>query len=354
MPFERPTLSALIEQGAADFEGRLPGTDGRLRRSNINVFSRVIAGLLHGLYGYLSWIADQILPDTCDEDVLLRHASIWLEKPRKEASYAVGSASITGTTGRVLEAGTLLQRADGVTYFATADATIAGGAGTVALMAVEPGAAGNASAGTGLSLVSPVAGINAKASVSGDGIVGGSDDETIAALRDRVLARIRRAPHGGAQHDYVTWAREVPGVTRAWCYPHEMGVGSITVRVMRDGDADPFPAPAALDIVRDYIDTKRPVTRKQIYVVAPVAEPIDFIFSSLTPNTAAVRAAVAAELCDLIAREAEPGGSILLSHLRAAISAAAGESNYVLASPAADVMFATGRMATLGQIAWPT
>jgi uncharacterized phage protein gp47/JayE len=65
-----------------------------------------------------------------------------------------------------------------------------------------------------------------------------------------------------------------------------------------------------------------------------------------------VQAAVQAELQDLLLREAKPGGTILLSHIRAAISAAAGETDYVLASPAADVTNTAGNMSTMGSITW--
>jgi len=61
---------------------------------------------------------------------------------------------------------------------------------------------------------------------------------------------------------------------------------------------------------------------------------------------------VTAELADLISRESIPGGTLLLSHQRAAISAAAGETNYTMTAPVADVMNATGYMTTLGVITW--
>jgi uncharacterized phage protein gp47/JayE len=66
-----------------------------------------------------------------------------------------------------------------------------------------------------------------------------------------------------------------------------------------------------------------------------------------------VQAAIQAELQDLLRREAEPGGTILLSHIRAAISAAAGESDYALATPSADITNTIGRMSTMGEITWP-
>jgi uncharacterized phage protein gp47/JayE len=103
--------------------------------------------------------------------------------------------------------------------------------------------------------------------------------------------------------------------------------------------------------VQAYIDELRPVSLKGFYVVAPVAAPLDFSIG-VTPNTAAVKAAVTAELTDLISRESEPGGTVLLSHIRAAISAAAGETNYNMTAPAADVVNTTGNMTTPGVITW--
>lgn len=84
---------------------------------------------------------------------------------------------------------------------------------------------------------------------------------------------------------------------------------------------------------------------------APTAAPLNLTIQ-LTPNTAAVRAAVTAELADVVRREAMPGGTLLLSHLREAISVAAGEINNVLSTPTADVTHAPGQMPVLGTITW--
>jgi uncharacterized phage protein gp47/JayE len=75
----------------------------------------------------------------------------------------------------------------------------------------------------------------------------------------------------------------------------------------------------------------------------------------LSPNTASVQAAVQAELEDLFRREAgvEDGagsGTVLLSHIREAISRAEGETDHVLVSPAADVTLSAGEIATVGNL----
>jgi len=90
----------------------------------------------------------------------------------------------------------------------------------------------------------------------------------------------------------------------------------------------------------------------RVSVAAPVAAPLNFTLSVI-PNTLAVKAAVEAELADLISREAVPGGTLYLSHIRASISAAAGENNYTLTSPSADVTSTAGQLTTLGAVTWP-
>jgi len=350
MSFSRPSLQDLINQAQADIEGRLPGADAKLRRSNLNVIGRVVAGVAHGLYGFLAWIARQILPDTCDEEMLLRYAAIWLPDGRVAASYATGNVTITGTIGSVIEAGTVLQRGDGVEYQTDAELTLAGASATLAVTAVAAGQAGNAVAGTALTLVTPVVGVSSSAVVAAGDLTGGADVESVEALRQRVIDRIRQPPHGGSAADYVAWAKEVAGVTRAWCYPQELGDGTVTVRFVRDDDASQIPDPAEVAAVQAYIDARRPVTGV-LTVVAPVAVPIDFQID-LTPDSASVRAAVEAELRDLLLRESEPGATILVTHIREAVSLAAGETDHVLAAPAADVTHTVGQMATFGSVTW--
>ena len=281
--------------------------------------------------------------------MLERWAGIW-GIGRKPAAPAIGSATLTGTNGTVISAGTRLVRSDAAEFLVDAEATVSGGTASVSLTADVAGQAGNTAAGSALSLATPIAGISADAIVAAGGLTGGADIETDDLLRARFRARVQQPPHGGAAHDYVAWALEVEGVTRAWCYAAELGLGTVTVRFVRDDDASPIPDAGEVAAVQAHIDALRPVTA-DVTVVAPVAVPMDFQIQ-LTPGTAAVKAAVEAELRDLLLREAEPGATILLSHLREAISIAAGETDHDLVSPAADVTHTTGQMATFGSITW--
>lgn len=347
MSYSRPSLPELIDRARADVISRLE-QDDVLRRSDAEVYARVVAGITHGLYGFIDWLARQLMDDTAEMEYLERRASL-RKITRKPAASATGSATFTGLGGAVVPSGALLQALDGVQYRTMADAIIVGTSVVANVEAVAAAAAGNRTTGQTLTLVTPIAGMQPGAVASA--LTGGADAETDDALRARFIARIQTPPHGGSAPDYVAWALEVPGVTRAWCYPLELGVGTVTVRFMRDNDSgSAIPDSGEVAAVQAYIDAVRPVTG-HLYVVPPVAVPLDFTIA-VVPNTLAVKAAVEAELADLILRSAVPGGTLPISHIRAAVSAAAGEQNYTMSTPSADVVNTTGDITTLGVITW--
>lgn len=347
MPFARPTLTELVERARDDFDARVPGADSRLRRSVLDVLARVHAGALNGLYGLIDFMWRQIFPDTAEAEQLARWSAIW-GVTRKAATPATGTVALTGTNGAVVPIGSPLVRADGFDYLTTEAATIAGGVASVAIEAVVAGAASNAIIGQKLVFSSPIAGVNAQATVEAGGLIGGAAEEGDELLRGRLLARIQKPPHGGNKSDYEAWALEFPEVTRAWVYPSELGIGTVTVRFVMDGRVDIIPEAGDVAAVEDYIDERRPVTA-QLYVFAPVAQPVDFVVRAVPPS-AEVQAAIEEELKDLLRREAEPGGDILISHIREAISLAAGEFDHEVIAPLANLHFAPGQLPTFGSV----
>ncbi len=350
MSFPRPTLTALMERNRADIEARLPGADSSLKHSVLGVIAAVHAGAMHGVYGYLDWQARQLLPDTADSEMLERHASIW-GVSRKPATLATGAALASGLDGSVVPAGTRLQRAGGLEYAVQTEVVISGGTATLQLAATSAGGASATPAGTKLTLVSPIAGVQAEAVVIAPGLGGAADPESDEALRARLLARLRQAPEGGARHDYVAWTLAVPEVTRCWIFPGWAGAGTVGVAFMMDGREDPVPMPADVAAVEAALVPVAPVTA-DLVVFAPAVEAIDFEITGLTPDDASVRDAVVAELRDLLFRTSQPGGTVLISQIREAISLAAGESDHVLVSPVANVVTAPGALAVLGTIDW--
>lgn len=347
MPFARPTLTELINRVITDISSRVTGVDSAvLRRSLLGVLGQSEAGAVHMLYGYLDWIAKQSIIDTAEKEYLERWAAIW-KVIRKTAGFASGQVALSGTAGASILDGTIVQRQDGVQYKVLGDAVFTGGPLIVPVLALEAGEAGNFATGQPIFLLSPIAGVQSTATTATK-LEGGVDVESDERLLARLLARIQQPPHGGAASDYELWALEVAGVTRVWVYPLQMGTGTVTVLFVCDEDDDIIPSPAKVAEVQAYIDVRAPVTA-EVFVAAPIADALNMTIK-LTPNTTAVQNAVRAELADLIDRDSAPGGTILISRLREAVSLAAGENNNQVVTPTVDVTHATGHMAILGTL----
>ena len=334
MPFNRPTLTQLIDRGRADIDSRLPGADSKLPASVLDVKARTSAGAVHGLYGYLDWLADQILPDRAEEEMLVRHASN-RGLTRKAALGAKGNVEVTGIHGVAVPVGSALVSDAGVEFRTTAAVTLVAGTATVPVEEIAGGVDGDTAPATQLRFVAPIAGVNAVATVQAPGLTGGAAEEDDEALRARLLARIRNPPKGGSKDDYEQWALEVPEATRAWVFPGWMGTGTVGVTFVCDDRPDILPTVDDLAIVAAYLDDRRPVTA-DVVVFAPEAFPIDLRIKIMT-DTAATRAAVAAEIDDFFARDGEPGGTIYISRLREAASIAAGESWHDLELPSLNI-----------------
>lgn len=304
------------------------------------------------LYGFIKKLSKQILPTTSESEYLDEHASFWLELARKSAASATGPVTVTGIDGAIIPAGSVVVRGDGRVYTFDADVTIgAGGIATGSVTAQSAGLGGNTQSGITLALSSPIVGISI-ITVGSEGLSGGADIESDASLLERVLDRVQTPPMGGCLSDYVTWAREVPGVTRAWPSESEEGVVTVLVTFVMDGKTDTIiPTETEVQAVADYIAGKRPAgARPEIF--APTTSAVNLSIA-LNPNTVAVQNAVRAELEDLFQREASAKGvTLYLSRISEAISIGAGESHHVIISPDHSLNFAFGVLPVLGDITW--
>lgn len=350
MPFTRPTLPEIKERIGADIETRL-NTGKLLPVSFLGIMSVAYAGAVHLLHGHIEWATRQLFPDTADDEYAERWASIWgIEKT--PPSFASGSVIFTGSDGSIIPEGTRLRRSDGAFYLTTESAVISSGTATVAVKPVNAGSAGDMEAGVSVELVNSLSGIDTEAETASGGITGGEDSESIESLRLRTLDRIKQPPHGGAEFDYIKWAKEVNGVTRAWAYPLAMGAGTVSVTFVQDGEDDIIPDSAKVAEVQEYIEgpTRKPVTAA-LTVFAPTAVPLNFSITT-NPDSPEIRENIENSLRDLLLRTAEPGATILISKIREAVSIASGEEDNTVTSPAANVAHGTSEIAIFGAITW--
>lgn len=360
--FPVPSLQTIVSRVQADYQAAM-GKTATIRRSFPYALSRATAGVAHGLYGLVSKAVDELHPWTARTYGVLFWAAV-LDVQRTQAVAAVLSMTFTGSSGTPIPAGTKLVRDDGAQYTTSASLTVGGGGSIAgAVVASEPGEAGNCDTGTTLTLSTPISGVSSTVTVAST-TTPGADLEALDALKTRYLERLAARPQGGADADYVRWAREIATVDRVFVAGRWAGEGTVLVRFLVTGD-DPIPASGVVSAVAANIDAKRPVCAV-VTVAAPATTSWGFYIDLAIESgavLATVQAAVYDEIRTLFRTQAEPGGTIKLSNLDAAISRAAGESSHVIMGmtedggglvDAADLEHAAGTIPILedGGITW--
>jgi uncharacterized phage protein gp47/JayE len=370
MPWSTPTLAEVRGLVRDSIRAKMPGADALIPNSVLRVMSDSQGALCHATLQYIDWLALQLLPDTSETEWLDRHGDIWLVNSdgttgRKLPTLAEGSASFQGTVdGSVIPLGTQLisnvqlpagsASANATITFETLDdiTTYIAAPSTGSIRAVDAGSIGNLDTGTTLMLSPAVVGVSPAATVVA--LSGGTDSETDDELRTRILRRIRQPPMGGAAYDYEAWALAVPGVTRAWCAPLEMGIGTVTIRFMMDdlrASNGGFPLPEDIDTVKAYIDTVRPVAVKDYFVEAPIPYPVNLRISFLDYDDGSTRAAIEQSLLNEFFLRATPGQYWYRAWSDEGIANAFGVNAYDLV--ASDVpMPSSGYMAVLGDLTY--
>ena len=368
MPFARPTLTALRTQAMQDVAASdLPNANGFMRRSVLRVLAWIQAAMAHMHYAYLDWIAKEAIPFTCDSEFLDGWAQL-RGVTRKGSAAATGTWQGSGTNGSTMPSGTILMRADLFQYQTTASATVTGGVISAPIVASTSGSNGNADLGTPLTLANVVSGVNAAGAAS-TAIAGGTDVETDTSLRTRMLQAYAAPPQGGDQTDYVEWALAVPGVTRAWCNPMGLGIGTVTVYTMWDvieaayggfpqgtngvamSETRGIAATGDQLTVANHIYPLRPVTAL-VYSYAPTASPLNFTIAGLNPNNSTTQAAAEAALAGRLLEKGSPLANISIdqSDVDAAISAVPGIDSFRVTAPSFPQTPALGSIFTLGTV----
>lgn len=364
MPFSRPTRDELIARVVADVEAELQNGASRIRRTVERAFAVANGGLAHTQHGHLEWSSRQLIPSLADEEYLVLWADIFLgDNSRKAASKSEFTITVTGTVANApIPSGTTWVRVDGVrfeSYSAYALPSVAPLSVSVTIRAIEPGVDGNTVPGTVLTLESGVPDIVATATVEGSGsspIGGGADIERKEDLLARLLEHLQSEPKAGAKGDYIRWAKEISGVTRAWELPGQLGPSTVVVPFVLDTfDEDgffvstTFPDSTLAQTVTDYLSDLANVTA---IVTAQAPNEITLDPSiQISPNTVEVQAQVTAQLHDLLLRQNGPdtsGSTVYLWQIIQAISLAPGLTNHVLVSPVADITLGVTDLLTLG------
>ncbi len=324
MPITRPTIQQITERMISDLESRMTGNTSLLPVALLRVLIIVFAFAIHIVYGILVKLGVNILPDQSDLEWTRRHGLMW-GVAYKEAQFAEADITFTGTNGVAVPKGTLVKRSStGMEYETLTSGIIAGGSLDVTVRATIAGASGNWLKDNPLDilildLVSPISGVNDTAAVTGE-ITGGQDDETLDAYRARILQRIQRPGSGGSKADYERWALEQDGVEQVWVKPSYWGAGTCAVVIRPAGDG------SLASAVQTELNALQPVTANQPrllsgldYVYEADEVPMDYTIK-IDRNTAENQTLITDAIDAFHEEEGEPGGTLLLSHLRSAIA----------------------------------
>lgn len=366
MAYIQPTFDELLAQALDDIKS-VTGASTINSTSILRAIAVAASKQATAHHDHIEYRGRQGVPFTATDEAL-EAWGLAAGVQRKDAMSAKGAVQLSGVPGSVVPQGALLTRMDKQQFSTDIEIAIGStGFAQVAVTALTAGSQGNTALASTLVVSNSYAGINSNATVS-VALVGGSDMETDPSLRTRTMSSFRSPSQGGAENDYVNWAKSVPGITRAWLTSQTTGPGQVVVYVMLDdvrSSQNGFPqgssggaslesriAKATGDqlLVANGIFDLQPVTVK-VYVAAPVALPINVTLSNLSPDTPTIRSNIRDSLAKLYKDIGTPlGQTITTSQISEAISRASGVGVFTLASPSASVVVPLGRLPTVGTL----
>lgn len=202
----------------------------------------------------------------------------------------------------------------------------------VEIEATTTGAETNVDAGVDIAIVDGPAGADASGLVTWGGISGGTDAESDDAYRARVLEALGTDYGMFSKDEIEIVAKTVPGVTRVMVREATIGAsngvaeGQVKIAFLRDNDAgSPLPsAEEVADVKAQILALIMPAhtAEEDVMVISPPRMEIDFAFTSITPDTAGMRASIIANLQQFFRETIEWGETIEEDDYRCAIKAA--------------------------------
>lgn len=235
----------------------------------------------------------------------------------------------------------------------------------VQIKALAYGVNGNSAGGSQLSLVSPIVDVNDVCFLSYDGLYLGLDAETDDQLRERLTERCSNFTAPFTASGLPIFIKEkIAGITRIWVQTATPSAGYTTIYFTRDNDANIIPTSAQANAVKNaIIDVEtgiKPANTPDNYVVvsAPTAVSINITFSSLSPNTTAMKSAITQALTDYFkSPQINVGGDITLNEINALIYSVIDEDGnsptFALSSPTTTTVVSDSELAILGTITYP-
>ena len=284
MALTRESLPVLFDRMYSNYMSRLKPLDKTARHNLIRVMAEVEAGIYHQLLGDLSFLAEQMFPDTATGDYLRMH---WSDRvPPLYAVCAIGTAQVKGAAGTAVPAGLVYVSESGKRYF-TARAYKIGADGTavINLNAEKAGSDSNLAAGKKLRMSSAIpAGLTSEAVTVDGGIKGGVDAESDEDYLSRVLIALRNSARYGKTGDFAAWAVDSSAdVSKAFEFKNFGVFGALLIQVISGDHFKGISQVGNLSVVTSYIDSVAPPV---MYTVrTPELKPIGMTVTLLSSES---------------------------------------------------------------------
>jgi len=216
----RPDIGALHDELAAELSRRLLGGAPVLPGSGEDVLAFVMSGAVNLMFGAANQTLVQGDPATmCCDNLVIYGARHGLDL--RGSTRSKGYVAITGDPGaqipptiRFVGLSSREYKPDPATV--TNPVELDGnGRAAIRSVAANPGSVFNLDAGQPLTVTTTISGIDMAATVVGNGMTGGTDDETCEGLRARILDSEAAGAVVPNEAWYLQQSLKYPGVTRA-------------------------------------------------------------------------------------------------------------------------------------------
>lgn len=256
-----------------------------------------------------------------------------------EFTYTISTTPTTPATGTITASST----------FATIEAT-----------ADDFGEDYNLDTGNTVTLSTPILNVDNTAFVSFNGIGGGADIETDEELRNRLLFRIQNPIALFNANAIEQQARTIAFVDRVFVFEITPAIGQVTVYFTKKG-TDIIPNTTEVAEVKAAIAEIKPVgtADADLIVDAPIAQSVDFTFTTLSQNTSGMQQAIEAELQNFFDTSVSVGEDILEEayistiYQSRGLNTGTGVASFTLSTPTGDINVLSGRIPILGTVTFP-
>jgi len=287
MALQVPTTQQINDAIIASLEASLSQTIPLLPRSFSRVLAKALAAVFILIYKYAGFnflqmfVAHATLEETEVNGILVKPLELWgdligIGKPiaAVQAELTI-DITVTNQVGNLPAQTQLLRSNTGIVYLTKNIIALDAPTKPVDMVASSDqqggdgsGDIGNLVAGDVVTFANPQANVAREAVVTAE-VITGSDAESTAAYRARIIKKFQARPQGGAYADYRVWGEEVAGIINIYPYTSD-NPGEVDVFAEADtatGGPDGIPTGPQLTAVFDAIQldvaglaTRRPVT----------------------------------------------------------------------------------------------